>query len=252
MGYQTVKSVEKALAILELLRKLSAENKVLTLVEVEKNIGIIPQTARNLLRTLEHCGYVRRCGHGQYEEGGKAHNLFASGGILKKLREVASPIINQTMRDIGESLLLVTVVNGKRAELMRMKAPDDTLRDPVWTANAEFYRMRTTRTVLAWFTMEQLDFFIERNGLPSIEDWPECEHCLEGLKRELKRIRAAGGCNDRQGGLAAIAVPVFSPDDDIIASLGCYSPLSRTDKVRAAGIFKILQDCATSMRNRLM
>ena len=53
MAYQTVKSVKKALSILELLVEQSLDNKYLTLADISQSTGILPVTAHNLLRTLE-------------------------------------------------------------------------------------------------------------------------------------------------------------------------------------------------------
>ncbi len=251
MAYEPIKSVIKAMAILELLIERSAQNTVLTLAEVERETGIPPATSRNLLRTLEACGYVHRRAHGQYEEGERCYNLLRTGGVIRNLREICAPIIERTVGDVGESLLLVTIVNGHRVELIRRQTADDHLDRPSWQANAELYKMRTTRAILAWFSLEQLSFFVERNGLPNREDWPEVGGSLEGLKAELKRIRCQGGCNDRHGAFAAIAVPVLSGGNEVVASLGCYAPLARTDIARATGIFKMIQDCANLIRDQL-
>ena len=107
------------------------------------------------------------------------------------------------------------------------------------------------RVILAWYSELQVDFFVEHNGLPGIDDWPECGGSREGLERELGTIRARGGCAERQNRLVAIAVPILTGGGDAIASLGCYAAASRTDKPRAAGIFKMLRDCADSIRERL-
>lgn len=251
MGYQTVQSVEKALAILELLTSQTLENNALSLSQISKATGILPVTARNLLRTLENCGYATRVSHGQYREGERCTRLFRVEGVLRKLREVAEPIIKTTTHDLGESLLLVTLIRNKRVELLRCQAEDDRLVDPQWSANEQCYQMRTTRTILAWLTDQQLDAFIEVNGLPSRNDWPECEQSRDVLKRELKKIRAQGGCADEHGNYAALAVPILTTGNEAVASLGCYAPLSRTDKPRTAGIFKMLHDCAQFIQNRM-
>ncbi len=251
MAYQPVKSVKKAVAILELLADRSLENRELTLGEIAEETGLLPVTARNLLRTLEECGYVSNPRHGRYAEGQRCRELFFSGGVLQRLRTVAEPLIRRSVADLGESLLLVAVVNGKRHELLRCQAADDALVNPQWHAARHSYAMRTTRAVLAWFTPAQLDFFISHNGLPSPEDWPECGASREGLLRELETIRSRGGCAERQGSLVAIAVPILTGSGEALASLGCYAAVARTDKPRAAGIFKMLQDCAASIRDRL-
>lgn len=251
MGYQTVKSVSKAIAILELLTSQTITRKTLTLSEVAKATGILPATARNLLRTLEECGYAHRVKHGRYREGERCLKLFRMEGILRKLGDAAEPVIRQTVADIDESLLLVSLIKNKRVELLRCQAPHDTMVAPQWQANANYYRMRTTRAILAWLSSSQLEAFVEENGLPSKEDWPECENAREPLTEELASIRQRGGCCDEHGQYCAIAVPILTAGNEVVASLGCYSLQSRTDKPRAEGLFKMLQDCAIDIQEKM-
>jgi len=251
MGYQIVQSVIKAMNILELLTDQTTGCRVLTLAEIAQATGQLPATTRNLLRTLEQCGYVSRVGHGRYEEGPQCCKLFRSEGIIRKLKEAATPLIRQTTEDLGESILMVTIVKEKRVELLRCQAPDDTLIEPQWSANADFYQMRTTRAILAWYSPEQLNNFIAANELPTLEEWPECQNSQEGLKAELLKIRRNGGCLDQHSNLAAIAVPILTNRNEVVASLGCYAPLARTDKPRAAGIMKMLHDCARQIQDEL-
>jgi DNA-binding IclR family transcriptional regulator len=251
MSYQTVKSVKKAFRILELLMEQTSEKQDLTLAEIAKATGILPVTARNLLRTLEECGYAHRIGHGRYEEGERCSRLFRVEGVLKRLGEVAGPILGDAVGELGESLLLAAIIRGRRVELLRRKAKDDHLVDPHWAANAHPWPMRTTRVLLAWASDEQLEAFIALNGAPSQADWPECGLSREGLLRQLRRIRREGGCADRQGSFMAIAVPILTGGTQIVGSLGCYAPVSRTDKARATGLLRLLHECAGRIQGAL-
>jgi len=251
LAYQTVKSVKKAMGILELLMEQTAENGVLTLSEIARATRLLPATARNLLRTLEECGYARRVGHGRYEEGERCNRLFRVEGVMKRLAELASPILGKAVEELGESLLLATLMRGRRVELLRCQAKDDRLVDPHWAANAHPWPMRTTRVLLAWSTEEQLGEFLGLNGYPPAAHWPECEGSPEELRRQLRKIRREGGCVDRQGGFMAIAVPILSGGVQIIGSLGCYAPVARTDKARAMGLFRMLHECALQVQGEL-
>lgn len=251
MGYQTVRSVEKAFAILELLTEQAPGEPVLTLAQIATATGILPVTARNLLRTMEACGYVDRVAHGQYREGEKCLRLFRVEGVLRRLLEVAQPLVQQTAAELGESLLLVSLVRNKRVELLRCQAQDDHMVAPQLHANEAFYQMRTTRTILAWLSPAQLASFLEHNGLPAAADWPECGGTLEGLQRALAAIRLNGGCSDEHGGYRALAVPVLTAGNEAVASLGCYAAIDRTDRARATGIFAMLHACAQRIQSGL-
>ena len=78
MGYSTVKSIEKAMSVLELLTDRALENRPLTLSEITKETAIPQVTARNILRTLEKCGYITTKRHGKDEEVERCWKLFAA------------------------------------------------------------------------------------------------------------------------------------------------------------------------------
>ena len=68
-----------------------------------------------------------------------------------------------------------------------------------------------------------------------------------GLLRELKGIRERGGCCDihLKRGMTATAVPILLSGDEVVGSLGCYSPLRETDHIRQKGLFQLLQEMAS-------
>ncbi|MDR0932995.1 MAG: helix-turn-helix domain-containing protein [Victivallales bacterium] len=249
--YQTVKSVKKAMTILESVTGRAMENKFATLQEIAREAGIPPATARSLLRTLEECGYIGRKAHGRYQEGPKCFQLFQTGNYLRKLPALARPLLEKAVENTGETFLLTALLHGRRIELLRLGVEERAGREMSFHANADLYQMRTTRVILAWYSPEEVDFFLERNGMPTVEDWPEAGGSREGLATALHDIRYYGGCSDRLELLTATAVPILSPNDEILGALGCYSPLTRTDVVRQAGIFAILRECAEAIRAAL-
>jgi len=240
MGYETVKSVEKALSILNLLIDCAADARPLTLSDIAKQSGIPPNVSRNILRTMEKCGYAQRLRHGEYQEGSRCYQLLRSTGILRCLCEVAEPVMRQIEEELRESLLLVTVVNNKRLELLRVQTKTDCLYHPEWHASENIYAMRTTRVKLAWLTRFQLERFLQHNQLPDEQSWPEVCGSVANLRHELKKIRLAGGCLDETPACYAIAVPVMTKNGDCVASLGCYAMYERTNRKRAEQIFELL------------
>ena len=244
--YQKVKSVVRALKIMELLREKSILNEFVSPREAAKAAGISPVSAYNILNTLAECGYARHSGRGKYEEGGRGALPTQGLGVMPRLRELAEPLLTGAAASGKESFLLVTVNNGKRVELLRLGRIKNS-RSAVCEANSEPYAMRTVRVILAWYNPAQLDFFIRRNGLPSKEEWPEANESRSGLLRELKGIRERGGCCDihLKRGMTATAVPILLSGDEVVGSLGCYSPLRETDHIRQKGIFQLLQEMAS-------
>ena len=241
--YQRVKSLERALKIMELLREKGMRSEFVSPREAAEAAGISSVSAYNILNTLMACGYARRCGRGKYEEGGRDMLPTVASGAMAKLKAETEPRLRELASSGRESFLLVTLNNGKRLELLRIGRIKNS-GGAAMEANAEPYAMRTVRVILAWYTPAQLDFFVNRNGLPRERDWKETRGTRTGLLRELRKIREFGGCCDINfhRSMTATAVPVFSADGSVIASLGCYSPLVNTDHIRQRGIFQLLQE----------
>ena len=252
MAYQKVQSVIRALKIMELLREKSLRNEFVSPSEAAEAAGTSRITAYNILNTLAECGYVRHTARGRYEEGSRGSLLVLGTGITPLLREAARPLMEQAAAVGRESFVLATLHNARRVELLRIGRIKNT-RSATFEANEKLYSMRTTRVMLAWYKQHQLDYFIRHNGLPQIRDWQETNGTRNGLKTELARIRENGGCNDIHESvkLAVVAVPVFF-GNEIIASLGCYSPVNQTSSERQKGIFWLLQDCAEKINQTLL
>lgn len=246
--YQKVKSVERALKILDLLREKSIINEYVSPREAARAADVSPVTAYNILNTLADCGYVRHVGRGKYEEGTMGSLPVQARGLMPQIRAAAEPMLKQAAVSGKESFLLVTLNNGKRVELLRIGRIKNS-RSAVFEANSEPYAMRTVRVILAWYKPAQLDFFIRRNGLPTREDWPEANETRSGLLRELRKIREQGGCCDIhvKRGMTATAVPILLPGDEVVGSLGCYSPMKNTDFIRQKGVFRLLQEFAARL-----
>ena len=44
--------------------------------------------------------------------------------------------------------------------------------------------------------------------------------------------------------MTATAVPILLPGEEVIGSLGCYSPIRDTDRIRQRGLFQLLREMA--------
>ena len=138
--YQKVKSLVRALKIMELLREKSILNEYVSPQDAARVAGISTVSAYNILKTLEECGYVRHTGRGKYEEGGQGALPVLGSGIMPRLRELAKPLLDRAAASGNESFLLVTLNNGKRVELLRIGRIKNTSK-AVFQANAEPYAM---------------------------------------------------------------------------------------------------------------
>ena len=88
----SVKSVENAFTALEFIVEMTLEREGATLGEIAEKLGMRKTTARNLLQTMELCGYVTRRGFGFYRLGNQFGRLLMVSETVNRLRSISMPL----------------------------------------------------------------------------------------------------------------------------------------------------------------
>ena len=86
-----VKSVENAFTALEFIVEMTLEKEGAMLGEIAEKLGMRKTTARNLLQTMEHCGYVTRRGFGFYRLGNRFRSLLLVSETANLLKTISMP-----------------------------------------------------------------------------------------------------------------------------------------------------------------
>lgn len=104
MGFRPVQSVERAAAILEVIAQ---QGGAAPLWQIAELAGIGKTTAHNILRTLDHLGYVaRRPGDIRYYLGGRILNLARIAGNDGATRARLRPVLEAVARRTGQTVWL--------------------------------------------------------------------------------------------------------------------------------------------------
>lgn len=104
MTHKRIQSIERALAILEIVAREGGSAKLGHIAE-EAQIG--KTTAHNILGTLSSLGYVtRRVGDTRYHLGGRVQNLSRIVGDDESLRRQLRPVLESISRKSGASIYL--------------------------------------------------------------------------------------------------------------------------------------------------
>lgn len=122
MSDNSVKSVVKALNILDKLAFNDIERNGIGLVDLAKQMDMRPNTLHNILKSLIICGYADKNEQGRYITGRR----FKEIGILNKLsykgivENVFMPVMKDIKKETGESVILAVLLNGKRVQLAEL------------------------------------------------------------------------------------------------------------------------------------
>ena len=246
--WHMVKSVRNALKVLDYILERHVDGKDATLGEISSHIGLRNTTVRNMLKTMEECGYLSRGAGRSYALGPKCLDIKRVGSGAAKLAENARAALAALAERIGESVVLTTMISGKRKVLLRIDGGNVISVDSskIDIGGAANYSLVTNRLMLAYASPSELEKAVERNGLPKPGEWKGVES-YEDLIVELRKIRALGYSEVRGENLSSVAFPLLSHDSTVIAAVGVYAPSYRYDDDKAELIKNELKEAVSKI-----
>ena len=244
----SVKSVKKALDALDFILYKTLSEKGASLGDISGHLKIRNTTARNILQTMELCGYVGRSEGRLYCPGLKLKWALRNSK-LNKVSAAASPIIASVAETTGESFVLATIINGRRHVLLRANGSNLVTADTSRTEQVNPYSAVTTRVMLAGLSSAELDNFIQTNGFPG-SNWNFIDK-REKLVSALEMIRGQGFAEDTPNGLRSFAVPITDCDGLTIAALGTYVPIFRADDDCRNRMLRVLKEAVSKIESSL-
>jgi DNA-binding IclR family transcriptional regulator len=244
-----VKSVKKALDILDILLFDDFTHQGLGLFEIAKQMNLQPNTTHNLLKTLSACGYITQNTDSKYTIGHKCHqiginNFFASE---TKLENQIFPILQDANKTVQESIVLATLSNGRRIPVLRAEHSHLIKLDYDAINNANIFSLSTGRILTAFADEHELTDIINTNGFPK-EQWDNI-----GNMKQLNKVTAA---IKKQGyivfenealGIVSFACPILTASDKLIGAIGCYAPAFRCPKEKYATIITALTNAVNKI-----
>jgi DNA-binding IclR family transcriptional regulator len=241
-----VKSVKKALDALNYIANAKNDGGGATLSEISEFLEEKLSTVRNILKTMETCGYVARQGK-LYVTGARIYDLFRSEK-RRELMEAAAPFMNEAARKTGEPFILTTVSNGKREVLFRVEGTSEIGINLGVTESKNVYSLVTARIILAFSSESEKERFYAENGVPGNE-WSEAMgNKLEACLKELKKV---GYAVERNKSFHAYAVPIVSANGTTLGSIGTYTPLFRVNKKTEKELLSTLFDIAAKIKTQI-
>lgn len=218
-----VQSVEKAVAVIELLKELKSAH----LHEIAEELDMYKSTVHNHLSTLREQEYVVKEGD-EYRLGLQFLHI---GGVLRneiELYGVAKPHIDALAEETAELATVATHERGIATVLYRAKGEEAVDIDTYVGGQLSLHNSALGKAILAHLPRERIERIIEDRGLPrttpnTITDegalWQECEW-----------IRAEGYALDDEEnwrGLRCVAAPILTEDGAVKGSISLSAPKNR-------------------------
>lgn len=221
----SIRSVVNGFSALEFIVERTLENEGASLTEIAEHLDMQKTTARNLMQTMELCGYVDRKGHGFYSLGEKCRNLIMAAESSNRMRNLSMPVLSGFSRRNALSLHLSIFFNGKRY----ISLTTDSRGVPTENRNAgdtpeNVYRRAAARLLLAFSAPDAVRGFFRRYGRPSAEAWPEGAADLGKAFRQIREDGFAVNEHNTVSGLTGVAAGVFNGERELCAAVSLSLP----------------------------
>lgn len=225
----TIEAVDRALLVLEAL----AENPDIGVTELAKQLGFTKTLTFRLLQTLEERGFVaKEGGQARYALGYRLAYLgscvdqrqsvvVAASAIIDRLRDQTDENVNLIVRDGTRILILAT---RESRQSMRLFAQVGR-RGPLHAGGG-------STLLLAYAPVDVVD---EVLAMPLKRYTPFTVTDPDKLRTVLKAIRDNGfhlARDDLDIGAYSVAVPIWGPNNEVVAALSVAGPNARLDPAR--------------------
>lgn len=247
-----VRSVKKALDLLDLLVFGDLDRSGIPLTSLAARMGMPANTTHNLLKTMAACGYVGQTPTGAYVAGRRCAEIGRVNGLMSpEVQRVIQAVLEEAGRQLDEALTFAALVDGRRVLLLRAEAGHVVRVDPNALEAGRMFAVPTGRVLAAFADPATLDRIVEVTGFPG-EDWSQIRTRPQ-LDRALADVRARGAeVIAREGHpVAAFAVPVLLDGNVLLGSLGCYAPAFRCGPDKHAEVLAGLRRAAAGIARTL-
>ena len=244
----TVQSVDRAVAILEILAREGEAG----VTEVARELGVHKSTASRLLAALDRRELVAQdTARGKFRLGVGLVRLAGAAGRGLDLTQESRPVCRALAQEVGETVNLA-ILAGRDALYLDQVAGPAALSPHNWagqriplhaTSDGKVLLAFRPAAEIAEHLAPPLGRFTER----TITDLAE-------FGRVLARVRERGyatAVEELEAGLTAVAAPVRNAEDAVVASISASGPSFRIPADRLPQIAEAVQRAAAEVSRRL-
>ena len=225
-GQETLKSVEKALQILE---AFNISHPELSVSELEDILSLPKVSIYRFLRVLLKRGFIMQ--NPQTRKYRLGIKVFELGSLVLKdmeLRKVAFPLIEELSRKSRETVHL-GVLDGHEAVSIEGAESGYSLRISLPIGKRVYlHSTGIGKAILAFLEDDEIDEIIDEQGLPRFMTNTITEPKV--LKKEIQIIRERGYAIDdeeNEPGVCCVAAPILDSSRHVIASISISGPSVR-------------------------
>ncbi|MFC4005651.1 IclR family transcriptional regulator [Nonomuraea purpurea] len=237
----TVQSVDRAIAILEILARDGATRVTDLAVELE----VHKSTAFRLLAALEQGGLVEQSGdRGRYRLGFGVVRLAGAATAQLDLSRESRPVCLRLAEEIGETVNIAVPQDGDAVNITQARGPS-AISGHNWVGQRTPSHATSSGKVLLAFGALRLPAELTRYT-------PHTITSAAALRLDEIRERGwAAAVEELEVGLNAVAAPIMGGDGSVVAALSASGPSYRLTKERLAQVGELVADGAREVSQRI-
>ena len=238
-----IESLSRGLSVLSVLSESSSP---FNLTELSQQLHLSKSTIQRLTYTLQHLRYLDRDRETKkFRLGPKTLSLGFSAMKSLDLRRVAFPYLEETSKEIGETVNLAILDGTEIVYVERIKTQQILNINLQVGSRLPAYCTSVGKAMLAFLPEDRLEEVLRKTALVSFTS-----HTItrkEGLKKELQKVRIRGFATNNEElsiGLRSVAAPVRNFTGEVIAAVNIAVPsirvsLKRLETVLAKKVVEI-------------
>lgn len=237
---ETIKMVENAMGVLDLLRAAKAPSGVNA---IAKQCGLSPSTAYRILKTLELTGWAYQLSNDTYIPGEKLSFITSKNNFYLALRDAAKAFMEECTGKYGMAMNLM-VRNGANCEVLEQSLTKSIINYvPPIHSELPYYACGGGKVLLCELPEALIEQILSTHKLEAltpytITDADEYRHVLaetakNGYAVDFQESSINGSC---------IAVPVRNREGTIIASLSFSGLIGISDPNKLLKYVPVLKE----------
>jgi IclR family pca regulon transcriptional regulator len=226
-----VQSLSRGLSILSVLAESSSP---LNLTEISHQLKLSKSTIQRLTFTLLQLGYLNRDKETKrFRLGPKILSLGFAVIRNLDLKEVAYPYLEETSREVGETVNLAVLDGTEIVYIERIKTQQILNINLNVGSRLPVHCTSMGKAILAFLPNNRLEEVLKKIELPSLTSLTITSKA--GLKKELGKIARRGfAINNEElsNGLRSVAAPIKNHNGEVIAAVNIAVPSIRVSLKR--------------------
>ena len=244
-----IQSVDRAVAI---LNAFSIHEAQLGVTELSHRLGLHKSTVHRLLASLEKGGLVERDPRNRrYSLGIRLIELAGTMLNSRNVPQVVRPYLHYVADAVEELTYLAYRVGDDVLNIEQVPGPH-LVQSVGWLGRrTPLHSTSAGKIFLAHMPDQELERILQR-GLSRTT--PRTITDPADLRYELERVREQGYATqfeELEEGTNAIAVPITSPNNEVIAAIGVVGPSYRFTPERAMSHLDVIRSVAREVSHRL-